>query len=126
MEKIFQTMLKKAVADLSTLQARGLVEFKVIDKEGGSFGGLVVEQPKKKVKNPSNLPHGTIRNYALTFVKDLKEDEIVSIPVNGYIVENLRGNICSWATTVWGKGTYTTTYNKETDSIEVYRFAKSA
>ena len=121
MEQIFSNMLKKAVADLKTLQAKGFVQFK-IQSEMGEFGDLKVEAKKKKtVKNPSNVPYGSIRQYALPFIQGMQAGDIVSIPVGEYIPENLRGNICSWCTSAWGKKSYTSAYNRKTHSIEVYR-----
>lgn len=121
MEQIFVNMLKKSVQDLKALQARGFVQFKVIS-ELGEFGDLKIEpKKKKKVRNPSNVPYGAIRQYALPYIQNMQSGDIVSIPIGEYIAENLRGNICSWCTTAWGKKTYTSSYNKQTNSIEVYR-----
>lgn len=126
MEQIFANMLKKAIIDLKTLQAKGFVQFK-IQSEMGEFGDLKLEPPKKKkiIRNPSNVPYGAIRQYALPFIQNMQPGDIVSIPINEYIAENLRGNVCSWCTTAWGKKTYTSSYNKTTKAIEVYRHPES-
>jgi hypothetical protein len=122
MEQIFSNMLKKAVQDLKTLQAKGYAQFKIVS-DIGEFGDLKIEAKKKKVvKNPSGMPHGSIRQYALPFIQAMQPGDIVSIPVGEIPAENLRGNICSWCGDKWGVKTYTTAYNKQAKTIEVYRY----
>jgi methionyl-tRNA formyltransferase len=126
MELVFQKMMEKAVKDLDALERKGHLQFKVFTTEGKEYGTLKAATPKvkKERKRSANIfPMGEVRNYILPYLKDLKPDNIVSIPVGKYPAENLRGNVCSWCTVNWGKGTYSSTFNKEKQSVEIYRHA---
>lgn len=129
MEQIFQKMLDKAVKDLTLLQSRKLLSFKVITTEGEEHGTLEIKKLKKvkpkgtRTRGPAKYPDGELRDYLLPFVKDLKQDEIVSIPVSKYPHEVVRGNVCAWCSKAWGKGTYTSTFNKTAKTVEIYRHA---
>lgn len=129
MEQIFQKMLDKAVKDLNTLQARKLITFKVVTSEGAEFGELATKKVKKakpkgtRTRGPARYPDGELREYLIPFVKSLKQDEIVSIPVLNYPHEVVRGNVCAWCSKTWGKGTYTSTFNKTAKTVEIYRHA---
>lgn len=120
MEHIFEKMLDSAVRNLTTLQKRGFVKFKVI-AEDEEYGDLEVVKEKKRTRSSSAYPIGTVRDYVLPFVKDLRHDAIVSIPFSKFDPESLRGNVCSWCTTAWGKGTYTSTVNHAAQTVEIYR-----
>jgi hypothetical protein len=122
MEAIFQKMLNSAVKSLETLEKRGFVKFKVI-ADDEEYGDLEVVQEKKRTRSSSAFPIGTVRDYVMPFIKDMRHDEIVSIPFDKFDPESLRGNACSWCTTAWGKGTYTSTVNKDAGTVEIYRHA---
>jgi hypothetical protein len=129
MEQIFQKMLEKAVKDLNTLQSHKLLSFKVVTAEGGEYGDLVTKKAKKfkaktsRTRGPAKYPAGELRNYIMPFVESLKPDQIVSIPTGTFLPEVVRGNVCAWCSKVWGKGTYSSTYNKTTKAVEIYRHA---
>lgn len=123
MELIFQKMLNAALVNLKQLNAKGLVEYKVICGKD-EYGGLDVAKTKisKRKKDPLGIGRGTMRNYVLPFVKDLQPGDITSIPLNKYPPESVRGNASSWCSIHWGAGTYTTSINHKNKAIEVYRF----
>ena len=124
MEQVFNKMLQRAVRDLELLEGRKLVQFKIFSVDGGEYGDLpVVEDEPKRKKASSKYPHGEIRQYALPFIENLMPDGVVSIPFKKYEAESIRGNVCSWCTTVWGTKTYSTTINKDNQTVEVYRHA---
>ena len=104
------------------LEGRKLVQFKIFSVDGGEYGALPVVEDKPR-KAASKYPHGEIRQYVLPFVENLMPDGVVSIPFKKYDAESIRGNACSWCTTVWGKQTYSTTVNKDKQTVEVYRHA---
>lgn len=120
MEQIFKKQLDAAIKSLSTLQKRGLVSFKVVvgDEE---HGDLEVVRKAKRTRSASLHPMGAVRDYVLPYLSALEPDEIVSIPVGKFDAESLRGNACAWATTKWGKGSYSTTVNREAQTVEIYR-----
>lgn len=121
MEQLFKKQLETAIKTLSGLQRRGLVSFKVIagDDEHGDLE--VVRKTKRRTRSASLHPMGAVRDYVLPFITTLSPDEIVSIPFNKFDAESLRGNVCAWATTKWGKGSYSTTVNREAQTVEIYR-----
>ena len=120
MEQLFKKQLEVAVKTLTALQRRGHVSFKVFvgDEE---YGDLEVVRKAKRTRSTSLHPFGAVRDYVVPFLDALKPDEIVSIPFNQFDPESLRGNACAWATTKWGKGSYSTTVNRELQTVEIYR-----
>ena len=123
MEKVLKKVLNNSIKQLIALEERAHIRFKVITADGLEYGNLklkVVEQKKKK--RASHYPHGEIRHYVLPFIKDIQPDQIARIPVDKYDFESIRGNTCSWCTTVWGKGTYSSAVDKEKRIVEIYRF----
>lgn len=125
MEQVLNKILKQSVKHLAALEGRGHIRFKVITAAGLEYGSLEIRPvEKKKKKKPSPYPHGEIRQYLLPMLKDIKPDQVVNIPVGKYDPESIRGNACSWCTTAWGKGTYSSTVPKHKSSVEIYRFPK--
>lgn len=125
MEQVFKKLLDQSVKNLSALENRGVIEFKIFTKDGEEFGKMKAIRPrvkKEKKKRVSTYPHGEIRKYLLPMLQDTKTDQVVSIPLGKYDAEILRGNACSWCTTVWGSGAYKTAIDKVKNTLEIYRF----
>ena len=124
MELIFQKMLERAIKDLETLQRRELLSFKIYTADGDEYGDMeMIAEEEKPAKRRLLYPHGEVRQYYMNYVGTLKPDEIVSIPFGNYDAESIRGNLCAWATTVWGKGSYTSTVNRDKSTVDIYRHA---
>lgn len=125
MEQVLKKLLNQSIKHLTALEGRGHIEFKIVTAAGLEYGSLKLRPvEKKKKKKASQHPHGEIRQYLLPILKDVKPDQVVNIPVGNYHPESIRGNACSWCTTVWGKGTYSSTIPKDKSSVEIYRFPK--
>lgn len=122
MEKVLKKVLNNSIKQLLALEERDHIKFKVITADGLEYGSLTIKNDKKKKKRASHYPHGEIRHYILPFVKDIQPDQVARIPVGSYNFESIRGNTCSWCTTVWGKGTYSSVVDKEKRTVEIYRF----
>jgi hypothetical protein len=123
MEQILKKLLDQAVKNLTALEGRGLIEFKIFTLDGEEFGKIKVAKPKPKSKKRSSpYPHGELTNYVTPFMADVKPDQVLTIPVGKYDAERIRSNACSWATTAWGKGTYSSTVPKDKKHVEIYRF----
>lgn len=124
MEKIFSEMLDKTIRNLDALQKRGYITYKVFtaDDEWGDLE--VVTEEKKKKKNPTKYPIGTLRNHFLPYVANLAPDELTTIPADKFDLEEVRGSACAWCSVAWGKGSYTSTVNRKTNCVEIYRHAK--
>jgi len=123
MEVIFQKMLNAALSNLKQLHTKGLVDYKVICGND-QYGALEIAKTKlrKRKHDPLGIGHGVMREYVMPFIKDLQPGDITSIPMGKYPAESVRGNACSWCSTMWGKGTYTSSINHKNKAIEIYRF----
>lgn len=122
MEQIFKKMLDQSIKNLELLHNKGFLDYKISAVTGQQWGNLNIAELSRKRAAPS-FPRGTVRGHIMPYIESLTPDNIVSIPLDKFKIEHLRGNICSWCTTHWGKGTYTTTYNREANCIEIYRHA---
>ena len=129
MEAVFQKMLKSALGSLMQLQSKGLVQFKVIcgDKE---WGDLEVMKEKPKEKKPryyetDGIPYGFMRDYVLKYLNDLAPGKTVHIPYPPHDADVVRSNAGSYASKMWGKASYTTTINKITQCVEMYRHTEN-
>ena len=124
MELIFQKMLERSIKDLEALQRRELINFKIYTSDGEEYGDMeMIAVEEKPAKRASLYPRGDVRQHYISYVNTMKPDEIVSIPFGDYDAESIRGNLCAWATTVWGKGTYTSTVNRDKSTVDIYRHA---
>lgn len=119
MEQVFEKMLKVTLSNLRQLEKRGILKYKVIvdDEEHGDL-----EVVKAAKRRPSTLPFGTMRAHIQPFMVDLQPGDLVEIPILEYPPETVRGGACAWANEKWGRGTYTSTINKATNKVELYRF----
>jgi len=123
MEQVLRKLLDQSVKHLQALEGRGLIEFKVFTIDGEEFGKMKATKPKKKAKKrPSPYPHGELTNYVTPFMTDVKPDQVVTIPVSKYDPERIRSIACSWASSTWGKNTYSSTVPKGSNNVEIYRF----
>lgn len=131
MELIFQKMLTTTLNNLSLLRSKGHIDYKVVC-DGKEYGNLEIakakakaakkDKPPRRKYDPLNLGHGVMRDYVVPYVQVLEPGDIVSIPFNNYPPEAIRGNACSWCTLNWGKKTYTSSVNRKTNTVEIYRF----
>jgi hypothetical protein len=121
MEQVFEKMLKVTLSNLRQLEKRGLLKYKIIvdDEEHGSL-----EVVAKKIKRSSRLglPFGTLRDHVVPYITGMEPGDLVEIPCGDFPAENVRSNACAWATAAWGRGTYTSTVNRKTKHIELYRY----
>lgn len=123
MEKVLKKVLNTSIKQLLALEERAHIRFKVVTADGLEYGSLTIKNDKNKKKKKSSLyPYGEIRQYILPFVQNITPDQVVSIPIGRYDLETVRGNTCSWCTGAWGKGTYSSTVDKEKRTVEIYRF----
>lgn len=115
-----EIVLKTLAKAISMLRSCG-VQYKIIDSDGGEYGDLEVVQKKKKMMNP-NRAYGELRNHYANYIFHLAENEVAEIPVGKYDAEEIRSGVCAWASTNWGKGTYTTNVTKDKQFVQVMRF----
>ncbi len=124
MEQIFVKMLERVVHDLDLLERKGYAGYKVLSN-GREFGKLELAKAKAAPKKKRNLNYelGALRSHYKPYVEHLAPDQVVSIPYKQFEPEHLRGSVCAWCSTTWGKNSYTSTLNPTTKSVEIYRFA---
>jgi hypothetical protein len=125
MEQVLRKLLDQSVKHLLALEGRGLVEFKVFTIDGEEFGKMKAVKPKvkkEKKKRPSLYPHGELTNYVTPILADVKPDQVICIPVGKYDAERVRSTACSVASATWGRATYSSTVQKNKNTIEIYRF----
>ena len=79
------------------------------------------ELPVKQRKRTFQFPHNEARAYCRTFLDGLQPGQVASIPLGKYPARYLQGNACAYLSTIWGKRTYTTTVNLDTQCLEVLR-----
>lgn len=125
MELILQKMLTTTLNNLQLLHSKGYIDYKIVHGKE-EYGNLEVvkakTKPVRRKYDPLGIGRGVMRDYVMPFLKELAPGDITSIPFKSYPPEAIRGNACSWCTTIWGKGTYTSSVNHSTKSVEVYRF----
>ena len=125
MEVVFQKILKSALTGLLQLQGKGLVQFKVIcgDKEWGELEVAKGKPKDRKLRyyETDNTPYGFMRDYVLKYLTSLQPNDVAEIPYEPHDYEVVRSNAGAYASKLWGAGTYTTTVNKDTKCVEIYR-----
>lgn len=88
----------------------GMKYSNTIDKVDGTI--------KTKVRQ---YPHGELRAYVKTFLKDMQVGDIASIPAGKYDLRNIQNSATSWFVTQHGKQSCTTYQNATTKTVEVLR-----
>jgi hypothetical protein len=121
MEAIFEKMLKVTLSNLRQLEGKGYIKYKVIHGED-EHGSLEVITRKIKRSSRLGLPFGTLRSHVVPYINGMEPGDLVEIPCANFPEENVRSNACAWATTTWGRGTYTSTVNRKTGCVELYRY----
>ncbi len=96
--------------------------YAIVDSEGNKHGNLEIVFNKRKKRGPLTYPMGTLRNHYLPFIKDMLDDSVGEVPIDSFEMEALRSSLCAHLSTHWGKGSYSTTIDRENNSIIVHRF----
>ena len=118
MKDVQLNLLKRCIRDLETLGCT----FAVIDLAGVKYGTLEVVESKPRKAKPQ-FQFGSVTKYLETFIKDIKIGEVVEIPVNEFGHARLQSTAGSWFSKKHGKGSQTSTYNKEKNIIELMRLS---
>lgn len=104
----------------SFLKAAGLM-YAIIDSDGKKHGDLEVITKKKR--GPLKYAPNAVRNYYINFVKGMKKDECITIPFGEFDGVDLQSNLAAWATHNWGKGSCSTSVDRQTRTLIVFRLA---
>lgn len=107
---------------LKFIEALGCT-YKVITDDGQEFGTLTVATPKSRTRRPSKFAYGEVAAWYKQHVNLFAVPGVVQeIPLGKFGAEDIRGGMCAWLTSKWGKGTYVTAVTKT--HVEVMRTVK--
>lgn len=115
--QIHNVTIERAITMLNAANA----QFKIITQDGSEFGTLEVKEIKERKRKPNKYPYGTLKAYFIGYVDGLQPKDAIAIPFGRFEPEELRGPICAWCCTHWGKGSINTVINKELRQIEILR-----
>jgi hypothetical protein len=117
MEQVKELVMKRALANLSTIGCR----YAIIDPDGVKHGDLEIVGKKIRTRSAPIYGMGTLKKYYSPFIEQMTIGEVVSIPPGEFTTEKIRGAICSELFRLYGKGNYTTTVNRNKNVVEVLR-----
>ena len=114
--------------ELHTLQLQQLERIETVLKNMGCHyeikqpdGVMRVHGAVNKAKRPRLYPHNETRNYYKPFVDDVQPGQVAYVPLDKYPSLYLQSHLCSYLTSKWGRGTYTTHTNTDKKHIEILR-----
>lgn len=119
-------VVRKTINQAEALLRASGCSFKIVN----SAGEEVIHDPEGRFapkraarKRMSNAPYGELAQYYRPFIADVKVGDVVEIPVGTYVAESLRSSLCARLSTDWGKGSYTCSINKATNTVELLRIS---
>jgi hypothetical protein len=119
--KKFGSVKEKALVQaLLTLQALGC-SYKILTVDGKLLEQGVVDDGKVRRHRRSDRPFGSIAAYYKPFVENIQVGQTAVIPFNPeFQPEDLRSSLTAWMAANWGKGSYTTMFDKR-KNLEIFR-----
>lgn len=125
---IAQKMLIEAQTRLRMLQSKfgfnyGIVSG-VYDVYDGELAQLAKNQRMHRIPRNPHVPFGAVMDYLRPFLENVKEDDIVQIPYRDFHPKSVYSSAHSYATRVWGKGTFV--LDKTDSYLEVWRTKEAA
>jgi hypothetical protein len=115
MNNIERVSLPKIISMLNGCK----VQFAIIDSSGKKHGNLTVVQPKSR--RPLKHPFGTLTNFFVPYIENLKADESAEVPCIEFDIESMRSSIAAWTSKRWGNGACSTIVDKANKTIFVFR-----
>jgi hypothetical protein len=100
------------------------VKYQIRYPDGTLHGNMpqTPEQPNRKRRKRSHYPLGHLTKHILNHMKiDTPVGVVMSIPVSVYGFDAIQSCASSLAGVHWGKGSYTSYRNKQSQSIEILR-----
>lgn len=117
MSQIQEQALKRAIAMLEGMKCA----YAIIDPLGNKHGLLEVKEPA--VRGARKHPHGERSTYARSFISSMQIGDVVSVPFGKYDAFDVQSSSTSAAHKLWGRGSVTTTINREKQVVEIMRIA---
>lgn len=114
--KVQQKALNQLLVGLQNLGC----SYVVIDKDGAdyTFGDALKKGQKKR---PRKYPYGSIREYYYPWIKDLAPGDSTVVPAGSFSIEDIQSGIGAKAAALWGPGTFVTSLDRSSNSVEVLR-----
>ena len=108
---------------LRFLNAAGC-KYCILEADGTKHGTLEIVVSKKRTRRPERFPRGSLRDYYMPFVKDMKVGSATLVPYGAFGVDEesksaLRSAVSSWCSKYWGNKTYITHNNAQ--GVELLR-----
>jgi hypothetical protein len=114
--KIHEIALNKAINILQSLNC----EFAIIDAQGNKHGNLLItEQTKTRGKNI--YPYREAVNFCGQYLCHLQIGQVAQLPYEKYGANKVQSWVGSYMHRAYGKESYSTHINKETNFVEVLR-----
>ena len=111
---------KALVQALLTLQALGC-SYKILTADGKLLEQGVVDDGKTKRHRRADREYGSLAAYYKPFIENLQVGETAIIPFNPeFQPEDLRSSVTARMASSWGKGSYTTMFDKH-KNLEIFR-----
>lgn len=111
---------KALVQALLTLQALGC-SYKILTVDGKLLEQGIVDDGKVRRHRRSDRPFGSIAAFYKPFIENTQVGQTAVIPFNPeFQPEDLRSSITAWMAANWGKGSYTTMFDKR-KNLEIFR-----
>lgn len=120
MNNVEKITLQRAISMLKSCNFM----YAIVDSDGNKHGMLEVNHKNRKKRGPLTYPMGTLRNHYLPFIKNMTDDSVGEVPIDDFDMETLRSSLCAYMSTHWGKGSYSTTIDRDNNSIIVHRYSK--
>lgn len=107
---------------LRTLDAIG-AQYAVIYNDE-TYGVLKLAPPPRKRKDGfAQYKRGETHRHYWPLVKDLRPGEVAQVPYDIFESAVLIGHICAACTHAWGKGSYVSKRNDETQTVDLLRLS---
>ena len=80
------------------------------------------DPPKVEIKRKRKYANGVIKNYYWPLVKNLQVGDVAEVPCTAeFSASTLQSAVSAQLGHEWGKGSYSTSFNKNTNKLEVLR-----
>jgi len=115
--KIHEIALNKAISILQSLNC----QFAIIDAQGNKHGKLLIAESKPAKLRKMRLPFREVTNFCAEHLTNLQVGAVAQLPIKKYGSKNVQSWSSSFMQKTYGKGSYTSHINRETEVVEILR-----
>lgn len=109
MKEIEKKVLSNAIRMLDSIN----LEYCIQLPDGQFVGALKVESKK----SPRKYPYGSVTKYVSTFIDQMEQGKVITIPVHEFDLDSIQSIVCNILRDKFGSGNYTT--HRNDDSVEM-------